>query len=430
MIGLDFDLAPDEQIKYLESKGYRLTYHYKELMREAHHTAFTVAKVTSLDLLYDIRKSLTEAQSKGLGFTDWLNSGIKDDLKRHGWYGKTDVTDPRTGETTTINVGRRRLKTIYMTNDRVAYMVARYQELREDELAPYWVYKSALLENTRASHAALHNRVYHRDSPFWDTWYPPNAWNCQCYVLSMTSAEAKGGGYKLDQPFSPNDDPSWSYKVGATDQIAGVIDSAYSKAIKDLRDTQLGEWGQTWQRDHVEKVLVAARQSVDTEGYREWVKSFYDDKRQRKAIDINRDNPVVKMVGAMDIRVFDYFAKQGKTPLSAVLTLSDIKIDHATREDKKGRGAAFSMRRMLRAPEMIANPKAILWDESKKNVLYIYDAEGEKIKDRRLKLVLEVNYQLVEDKSSDKYNTIVTAGIVEAGNLKDPRYTLISGKLD
>jgi hypothetical protein len=429
MIGLDFDLEPKEQVEYLKSKGYRLSYHYKEMMHSAHHSAFAVAKVTSLDLLYDIRQSITDAQERGLGFTDWLNSGIKETLQKHGWYGKTEVTDPRTGEVKQIKVNARRLKTIYATNDRVAYMVARYKELMEDDLAPYWVYKSALLENTRASHAAMHNHVYHRDSPFWDTWYPPNAWNCQCYVEALSERQAKSGGFKLNKPFQPNGDQDWSYKVGATDQIAGVVDSAYSKTIKALRGVQLGEWGKTWQYDHVKQVLEAARQTIDVADYEAWASKFYDDKGKRVYINPRTNKELydaVKAVGVMDIRVFDYFDGKEKTPPSAIISINGRQFLHATRDDKV---SELNKKRMLNIPKMLANPSAILWDNVERNVLYISDMGD---KGRKIKLAMCVKYMFKEkDPRDGKYNMILTGSRVPVGNLKEKdRYDLISGSLD
>lgn len=430
MIGIDFDLEPEESIRYLESKGYRLTYHYKEMMREAHHKAFTVAKVTRLDLLYDIHNSLIDAQRRGIGFTDW-RKGITPTLRRYGWLGRTEVTDPRTGETKAVNVNSRRLKTIFATNDRVAYMVQRHKELMEDDLAPYWAYKSALLENTRASHAAMHNRVYRRDDPFWDTWYPPNAWHCQCYVVSLSRRQAESGGYKQNVPYTPNGDKDWSYNVGATDALIGVTDGAYSKAVKALREAEqggaagvegsapkgiAGEWGQTWARAHVAKVLEAAGEAVQPEEYRKWAAKVFEEKGGR----FTTVESVA--VGALDIRTFDYLSSIDRLPKSAVLTASRKELTHLTRDSKVKRGAAITTEQALRIPEIIKNPKAILWDMKDPALLYAFDIEG----DSANKLVI----RLEDNGGKRKRNEITTAGAVSVGNLRERRYHIIEGGLD
>ncbi|RKV99417.1 MAG: phage head morphogenesis protein, partial [Campylobacter sp.] len=48
-----------------------LHFDYDEIMHEAHSRAFTVAKITRIDLLSDIQASLSEAYKKGRGFTEW-----------------------------------------------------------------------------------------------------------------------------------------------------------------------------------------------------------------------------------------------------------------------------------------------------------------------------------------------------------------------
>ncbi|STE62655.1 putative head morphogenesis protein of bacteriophage [Escherichia coli] len=48
-------LPPKRAINYLKSKGYQITWDWEEMWQEAHARAFTVAKVTRLDILEDIR---------------------------------------------------------------------------------------------------------------------------------------------------------------------------------------------------------------------------------------------------------------------------------------------------------------------------------------------------------------------------------------
>jgi hypothetical protein len=314
-------------------------------------------------------------------------------------------------------------------------MVARYKELMEDDLAPYWVYKSALLENTRASHAAMHNHVYHRDSPFWDTWYPPNAWNCQCYVEALSERQAKSGGFKLNKPFQPNGDQDWSYKVGATDQIAGVVDSAYSKTIKALRGVQLGEWGKTWQRDHVKQVLEAAREAVEPDEYKKWAGTILSDYEKmkeayakakaegKKGIDFRyTDVGDSRVIGALDIRTFDFLVNtKNIIPESAVIVATRDRLQHAQRGLKKTElKKAISEEQIMRVPEILRNPNAILWDKTEGGALYVFDIEG----DSANKLVVTVDYAL---KGVGKRNVFNTAGKIPTKNLNSGTHDLISG---
>jgi SPP1 gp7 family putative phage head morphogenesis protein len=62
------------------------------------------------------------------------------------------------------------------------------------ELRPYWQYMSMQDVAVRHAHASLHGRVYRYDHPFWDTWYPPNGFNCRCYVKALTPGQVKAKG--------------------------------------------------------------------------------------------------------------------------------------------------------------------------------------------------------------------------------------------
>jgi uncharacterized protein with gpF-like domain len=137
-------------------------------MRGAHNKAFTVAKVTKLDLLNDIHKSIAQSMRDGTGFGVWKKN-ITPTLQKHGWFGKTEAYDPRTHESKTIKVDARRLKTIYYTNVTVAYQKQRAAPLRSLPFSDYWIYKSTMNKVARETHKANNNHAYHRDDPFWDT---------------------------------------------------------------------------------------------------------------------------------------------------------------------------------------------------------------------------------------------------------------------
>ena len=58
-------LPPKRAISYLKSKGYSFTWDWEEMWQDAHARAFTVAKVTRLDILEDIRGALQQAVDEG-----------------------------------------------------------------------------------------------------------------------------------------------------------------------------------------------------------------------------------------------------------------------------------------------------------------------------------------------------------------------------
>ena len=56
-----FRLPPEEAVKYFESKGYKISFDWRQVWQEEHDRVFTVAGVARDDVLFDIRKSLTAA---------------------------------------------------------------------------------------------------------------------------------------------------------------------------------------------------------------------------------------------------------------------------------------------------------------------------------------------------------------------------------
>jgi len=51
---------------------------------------------------------------------------------------------------------------------------------------------------TRASHAAMHGRVFHHDDPIWNTHYPPCAFNCRCRVRALTERQVRQRGIAVE----------------------------------------------------------------------------------------------------------------------------------------------------------------------------------------------------------------------------------------
>lgn len=220
MVFTGFQKSPTELIQYIKDKKPELHYNYDELMHEAHHRTFTVAKITRLDLLKDIQDSLANAMNKGVGFEEWKKN-IVPTLKEKGWYGKVESISPA-GEIKDIYVGSRRLKTIFDTNMRVAYNRGRYQSQMES-LGEYFYYSAIMDSDTRPTHAKLHGTILPKTHPFWDTHYPPNDWNCRCTVRVYTKKQLENRGLTPSFFTPPNiAHKDWAYNVGKNDNIKQV----------------------------------------------------------------------------------------------------------------------------------------------------------------------------------------------------------------
>lgn len=222
MVKIDFQKTPQSIVDYLKNKQLTLTYNHYELLKQAHDKAFTVAKVTRMDLLNDIHKSLVDALKTGKNFEAWKKSIIPT-LEKKGWWGTQEITNPKTGEIKKVIINSNRLKKIYTINTRVAYQKQRYEEMMKLPLSTYWMYRSALLENTRDSHRKLHGSVFHRDHEFWQENYPPNDWNCKCTVTAHSKKDIeKRGLTPIEGKIESIAGKDWNYNVGKNTNVAAL----------------------------------------------------------------------------------------------------------------------------------------------------------------------------------------------------------------
>lgn len=242
---INFKLKPKQAIAYLKSKGYKLTFNYKELMHEAHHKAFTVAKIQRLDLLYDIKESILKAQKEGLSFNSWKKN-IKPILIKKGWWGEVEVVDKTTGEVKTIKVNNHRLKTIFYTNTRVAYQVAKAKKFYKDDTVEYLRYVAILDNAVRPSHKKMHGTILPKNHEFWKLNYPPNGWNCRCRVMAVSDYTIQKSQNKIKESLQKVKetpliaDKDWAYDIREGrffDKFKG--DNVEQKAFSDFKDFHL-----------------------------------------------------------------------------------------------------------------------------------------------------------------------------------------------
>lgn len=188
-------LPPKEAVAYLASKGFAITWDWEELWQEAQAQAFTVAKVTRLDILQDIRDAVETALKEGQTLA-WFTKELTPVLQAKGWWGKQEVTDEATGEISQVQLGSPyRLKTIYRTNIQTAYMAGRFQEqLANADDRPFWQYVAILDGRTRPSHRAMNGKVFRYDDPIWQYFYPPNGWGCRCRVKALSGSNLERRG--------------------------------------------------------------------------------------------------------------------------------------------------------------------------------------------------------------------------------------------
>ena len=64
-------------------------------------------------------------------------------------------------------------------------MAGRWEQFVKDEDEYYLQYRTANDGAVRPEHAALHDVTLPASDSFWDSYYPPNGWNCRCTVVQV-----------------------------------------------------------------------------------------------------------------------------------------------------------------------------------------------------------------------------------------------------
>lgn len=234
MIDVPLDIAPlpsAEAIAWFRAKGFQFTWDWAEMWHEEHAAKFTVAKVVKADILADIFDALNKAQAAGTTF-DQFRKDLVPTLQQKGWWGKQEAIDTATGEIRTVQLGSRyRLKTIFNVNIQTSLQVGHYKAQTDPAvlaLRPYWRYSAVMDGRTRPLHRSWSDIVLPADSPWWDTHYPPNGWNCRCTVVSMSQREIVRDGLKVSDMPAENLLPWTNPKTGKTLYVPEGIDPGWA----------------------------------------------------------------------------------------------------------------------------------------------------------------------------------------------------------
>jgi len=411
-------LPSRDAIAYFESKGYKISFDWWEIDARTHAQAFTVAHTAKLDVLQDIRRFTQKIFDQGLTEAEFLRV-MERRLRAKGWWGKQTLVDSQ-GTAKVVQLGSlHRLKTIYHTNKRNAYSAAIYKQQKERSASrPYWMYSAILDSVTRPRHRALNGRVFRHDDPIWDAIYPPNGFGCRCRVrdlseyklkqlgLKVESSQGKlfdieqrlgvdkftgeeiwrsGKEYRFTDPltgkksaFAP--DPGWSHNPG---QLAYGADIELMQKLTRVPDRALRSQviqlmnNNPIRRKAYETWAEAVLNAGSLPSWQAGIPSVLDIKR--------RPGHGARAIGLMSEDIADYVRnKTGEEP-ARIMAIGEKQLVHADAEKHRIKGVAMTQAEYLALPLMIADPKAVLWDNAHDNLLYVYDTQG----DSAIKIVVE-----------------------------------------
>jgi len=176
---------PKEQIKSLMKKGknLKLTINWNDLDSVAHDRAFTVAKVTNADMLQTILDALIDAKKTGKNVDEFKDSA-KSMLEKKGFTSLKPF----------------RLQTIYRMNMLIAYQKEKYeqaQRLGKANIKPYIKYLPSTSAEPNDLHRKFYDLIFRYDDPFWDTYWPPSRFGCQCSTRPLSQQEFQNEGGNL-----------------------------------------------------------------------------------------------------------------------------------------------------------------------------------------------------------------------------------------
>ena len=209
---LDRPVQPVQAIQFFSSKLPLTPDQFSRLEAGARARAFTVAGVAEEDLLGKIFTGLKQSLRRGETFDSFRNR-VDELFIRAGFEGPEPW----------------HLRTVFLTNIQSAYQAGRYKGQAEAAgERPYLRYSAVGDAHTRPSHAAMDGRIYAANDPIWQSWYPPNGFNCRCSVTSLSMDEVTRRGLQVDADPVPGVEPDqgWDFNPGIAGWGRGLVEAA------------------------------------------------------------------------------------------------------------------------------------------------------------------------------------------------------------
>ena len=394
MVSFSFNLPPEKNIEFLKQKKPKLSFNYDEMMHEAHLRAFTIAKVTKLDLLSDIQDSLIKAQKEGKSFESWKKD-IKPILAKKGWLGVVDVTNEKTGEVKTINVNNTRLKRIYNTNMRTANAQGRARAQYALEGDIYLRYVALQDGLTRPSHLRMNGITLHRDDPFWERNYPPNGWNCRCVVRAYSKSECERQGFEISKtPPLPIASKDWSYDKRGLEK---------DNSLNTILDSKLKKFA----KENNKRVFVESLKNIPNAALKKTWETSLNAMIDEVLVKGNQSYPAAYVqIGKISPKIQSFLEKTLGSKLEDLyLILPKTNLLHASPKRKAIYNQALRVEEFREIVNVLEEEKEVYWD--KDSLIYFFEDKEDKTKMN--KIIVTPNYKI---KRFGKTNAIVTLGKV------------------
>jgi len=169
--------------EFLSSKQAMTMDEYVALAQDYRSRAFTISGETSIELLTEVKDALAEVVRTG---------GTEADFRR--------AVDAAFDEFGVTGLEPWRTRIVFDTNVAQAQSDGDWDQVHAEGVIvafPFFRYRARMI-NTRDSHAWMNGRVYASGDPVWDEWWPPNGFNCHCWIDYISADEAERLGIRSD----------------------------------------------------------------------------------------------------------------------------------------------------------------------------------------------------------------------------------------
>lgn len=177
-----------EAIDFLRGKTSITKVAWSLLDRKARLRAFTVARISSVDVIKSVLKSLQSAVESGKSLQEFKREQLA--TLKSEWRGS--VVAPG-----------KRVELIYRTNVQTAYAIGRWsQQSQPDSLQsrPFGMFSAIMDRRTSATCRALSGKIISLNDPFWRRHYPPLHFQCRSTVIALSPEQATARGGPVEPP--------------------------------------------------------------------------------------------------------------------------------------------------------------------------------------------------------------------------------------
>jgi uncharacterized protein with gpF-like domain len=239
------DIIPQEALEWFKRKGIKPGFDYRDVWKEEHTNAFTVAKMLNADLLVDVKAMVEQAIEDGQTFQQFREM-LKPLLVKSGWWGIQEMVDPTTGDSKPVQLGSEgRLKTIYKTNMRTARAAGQWERIeRTKRVMPYLLYQLGPSMEHRLDHEKWKDLLLSVDDSWWASHMPPNGWGCKCWIRQVSQYEADKliASGKVSTTAPPSKDKKWVNKrTGEVETLPEGIEPGWNYNPGATRTASMSE---------------------------------------------------------------------------------------------------------------------------------------------------------------------------------------------